>query len=259
MRKDLKKTSRASALFHHTVIFAVQQRNLDELEQVLFDVSDPESSNYGKYWSKSEVGELTSNPTSTNAVLEYLSFKKVKVVNQSLYGEYITATATIKVWEDMFNTEFHHFDMKLQSVDGEAKIVQVIRTESYSLPVELSDHVSAVFKTVEFPIRDTFKPEPIELQQPSQSKKIKVNDIDFSQPGLLSGYVTPALLFLYYNITNQAGSGVVSQAVFETNNDAMSPIDLTYSQQVFNLSVKPISRNIGGHVDVDACTSKSAI
>ena len=174
MRKDLKKTSRASALLHHTVIFAVQQRNLDELEQVLFDVSDPESSNYGKYWSKSEVGELTSNPTSTNAVLEYLSFKKVNVVNQSLYGEYITATATIKVWEDMFNTEFHHFDMKLQSVDWEAKIIrtlQVIRTESYSLPVELSDHVSAVFKTVEFPIRDTFKPEPIELHQPSQSKK----------------------------------------------------------------------------------------
>ena len=172
MRKDLKKTSRASAILHHTVIFAVQQRNLDELEQVLFYVSDPESSNYGKYWSKSQVGELTSNPTSTNAVLEYLSFKKVKVVNQSLYGEYITATATIKVWEDMFNTEFHHFDMKLQSVDGEAKIVQVIRTESYSLPVELSDHVSAVFKTVQFPIRDKFKPEPIEYQ-PSQSKKLR--------------------------------------------------------------------------------------
>ena len=33
MRKDLKKTSRASALLHHTVIFAVQQRNLDELEK----------------------------------------------------------------------------------------------------------------------------------------------------------------------------------------------------------------------------------
>ena len=48
LRKDLKKISRASALLHHTVIFAVQQRNLDELEQVLFDVSDPESSNYGK-------------------------------------------------------------------------------------------------------------------------------------------------------------------------------------------------------------------
>jgi tripeptidyl-peptidase-1 len=149
MRKDLKKTSRASAHLHHTVIFAVQQRNLDELEQVLFDISDPKSSNYGKHWSKSEVGELTSNPISTNAVLEYLSFKEVNVVNQSLYGEYITATTTIKVWEDMFNTEFHYFDMKLQSVDGEAKIVQVIRAESYSLPVELSDHVSAVFKTVQ--------------------------------------------------------------------------------------------------------------
>lgn len=86
-----------SALLHHTVIFAVHQRNLDELEQVLFDVSDPASANYGKHWSKSEVGELTSNPTSTNAVLEYLSFKRVNVINQSLYGEYITATATINV------------------------------------------------------------------------------------------------------------------------------------------------------------------
>ena len=43
--------------------------------------------------------------------------------------------------------------------------------------------------------------------------------------------MTPALLNAYYNITNNTGTFAVSQAVYESDNQYMSPSDLSF----FNL------------------------
>ena len=71
--------------------------------------------------------------------------------------------------------------------------------------------------------------------------------------GVFDGYVSPELLNQFYNISNNNGSAIVSQAVLETIDNAMSPTDLTRFQQYFNLTVEPIAQDIGGHVSDDAC------
>ena len=52
----------------HEVVFAVHQRNLDELEQRLLSVADPASPDYGAYLSYDQVHTLTANPASSQAV-----------------------------------------------------------------------------------------------------------------------------------------------------------------------------------------------
>jgi len=49
MRRDVNRMHRAQPEVKHSVIFAVFQRNIPELERVLSDVSDPTSENYGKH------------------------------------------------------------------------------------------------------------------------------------------------------------------------------------------------------------------
>ena len=39
----------------HKVIFSIKQQNLDKLEEIFWDVSNPASANYGTYLSRDEV------------------------------------------------------------------------------------------------------------------------------------------------------------------------------------------------------------
>ena len=56
----------------HEVMFAVQLQNLDMLEAILLDVSDPSSSNYGLYMTKDEVTELISNPSANAFIKQHI-------------------------------------------------------------------------------------------------------------------------------------------------------------------------------------------
>jgi tripeptidyl-peptidase-1 len=270
----------------HTVVFALSQRNIPDLERILWDVSDPTSENYGKHWTRAEVGAFTSNPTATKAVLEYLStVKEVTIDHRTLYDEYITATGSVEVWEALLNTEFNVYTLKevhsgpdsVESYVGRDKVRALIRSESYSLPSELSEHVTAVFNTVQFPelrrkkrndvskVKQTVDSVLPDTADPGnlsgyRSVAIKAKQevesvLPDSQSGIIYGYVTPQLLFEYYKISNPVGSADVSQAVFETGNDAMNPDDLTYFQETFNLPVEAISEDIGGHVSTQACNA----
>ena len=261
MRSDVQKVNRAQPLAKHTVVFAISQRNIPELERILLDVSDPTSENYGKHLTRAEVGAFTSNPTATEAVLEYLlTVKEVTIDHRTLYDEYITATGPVEVWEALLNTEFNVYALKeahfgvdsAESDVGHMKSRVFVRSESYSLPSELSEHVTAVFNTVQFPeLRRKRRSVTV-----SKAKKAVESVLsDTTQSGIMSGYVTPQLLYQYYTISNPVGSANVSQAVFASLNDALNPDDLTLFQQTFSLRVEAISQDIGGHVSTQACNT----
>jgi len=253
MRGDVHRLHRAQPEAKHSVIFAVSQRNIPELERVLLDVSDPTSENYGKHWTRAEVGAFTSNPVATKAVLDYLSSMEVTIDHRTLYDEYITVTGSVAVWKALFNTEFNVYTLKTHSKpDTESSYKHAfIRTESYSLPSELSEHVTAVFNTVQFPELRSRRRSTVR-----DSKKAIDNNNNYNYYFDTSRHVTPQLLYKYYNISNPFGSAQVSQAVFETGDDAMNPNDLTVFQQAFNLTVKAISQDIGGHDSTLACNSQ---
>ena len=142
--------SRAEYAAIHEVIFAISQSNVEELIKVLEDVSDPSSGNYGKHWSKSQVTELTANKQGYDTVKNYLnSNANIAIKKETLNGEYIFATAPVHVWEDVFATTFHVYEVPLDGPKGKQS-KQIIRAEEYSLPLELAGHVSTVLNTVQF-------------------------------------------------------------------------------------------------------------
>lgn len=71
------------------------------------------------------------------------------------------------------------------------------------------------------------------------------------------GYVTPALLRQYYNLSNSVlGSSDVSQAVFNALNQSLSPSDLRLFQKTFNLPASSIANSVNGHVFDGACIAQ---
>ena len=272
--------SRADKVAVHEVIFAISQSNMKQLIQVLEDVSDPSSSNYGKHWSKSQVAEFTANKKSYNAVMGYLNSTKNVVINrQSLYGEYIFAKAPVHVWEDVFATTFHTYQISVHNEKRKGKLNKIIRAEEYSLPVELDGHVSTVLNTVQFHYKnivskkryknDENAPPLSDSQQQQQQQKESPEISTLARPraqpvysptikpsvtrapyptaqpsGVYSfGSVTPRFINQYYNVSNSTGNLLVSQAVYETDDEGYSPSDLTMFQQIFGLPQQAAETN----------------
>eukprot|EP01038_Epipyxis_sp_PR26KG_P012461 gene12461-16714_t len=227
-REDIVSHGRAASNSIHQVTFAIEQKNLDILSEILDKISDPENPDYTKYLSRSEVASLTSNLDSTKYVTDYLSRNDEIVITKiSLHGEYIQASAPVRVWEKMFDTTFHSFHHQAKSN------IRFLRTNKYSLPIELVDHVQTVFETVQFPAPLAFN--SVQTQQTDSTSS-----------------VTPNLLKSFYGIQNFFHD-TVSQAVLATLNNSFSPSDLTSFQQKFSLASTPVTTVIGGHAYNEAC------
>jgi tripeptidyl-peptidase-1 len=282
VRHDVRVVRDASANVKHKLIFGIKQNNLDRLTDILHEVSDPLSPEYGQHWSKEDVAKLTANPEGRYAVMSYLEANNIVIVDQTLNGEYITAEATVRQWEGMLNCKFRVYQL-LSADDKETESSygdltnHIIRTDSYSVPEELSNHLFAVFNTVQFPHRIPKSKQ----QKPISELKIKDDQgisrsfrvtkqqqpqeytdkmIDWKEDGLQEGFVTPAFLAIYYDVPFTQVDSTVTQAVLESLDDALNPNDLTAFQKEFNLDVQPIAPDAGGqyrgHVSKDACNPK---
>ena len=156
MRYDLIKMHRVDYNIEHTVIFAINQLRTKELELALMNISDPRNPYYGQYWTNDEVSLFTQNLPGRDAIRRFLFHQKIDIDHETMYGENITATAAIHKWESIFNTHFHYYHMKDIFKDNnnthytnEDRLI--IRTDSYSLPLEIAHHVSVVYNTIQFP------------------------------------------------------------------------------------------------------------
>lgn len=213
------------------ITFAVKQRNLDTLEKILYEVSDPKSAKYGKFLTRDEVATLTANTEATDAIKSFLTSKNINS-KSTLHGEYVTASATIQQWEDLLHAEFYSFQHESKN---EMKAVE--RANSYVLPSEIVDHVDAVFNLINLPV----------VQRPVPFKSLR--------DGASSDVITPAILNSYYNVTSNKGNKFVSQSVFESLDQNYSPSDLKQFQKQYNLPQDTVATVIGGHDDDAACVS----
>jgi len=244
-RTDIVREARTRSDYFHEVIFAMKQRNLDVMRNFVDDVSNPQSVNYGKYKTRSEISQLTK-PS-----MESIEFLKLSLLShgasikfQTPDGEYVRVKATIATWEKFFNTKFytHSFSNNVNQ--------KFVRSEGYSLPHYLADHVHAVFGTVDFPDnsleKDVIVTHPFEGTSPS---------LHTNTGPIYSGYVSPALLNQFYKITSNTGSLSSTQAVYETIGQMMSPADLTTFQTDFSLPRQSIARDVHGMVNDNACAT----
>lgn len=241
-RSDLHKIDRAPQEQTHEVMFAVQLQNMAELTQILHDVSDPKSANYGKYLTKQEVVDLTSNPAAHQVIREYLTSIGATIIEESDGGDFITARGSVELWEETFDTEFYAF-RHYKSGRNESSII--VRAEEYSIPSELHKHVSAVFYTVQMPmiIRHGITERPSSIS-------------DAISLASASGYITPDVLTSFYNVDSSVGTSSSLQAVYQSLTQYYSPKDLAQFQNLFNLQSSTVT-NIGNRNSDAACTSNS--
>eukprot|EP01041_Mallomonas_annulata_P012195 gene12195-25619_t len=254
----------------HEVLFAIKQNNLDKLESFLHEVSDPDSPKYGEFWTRDEVADLTSNQIGSNKVSEYLTKNNVEVF-PTPYGEFITARASISKFEEIFNTKFSIFEHKDSK---KHKIEQALRTDEYSIHVDILEHISTVFNVVDLPFHTYFDYHENNIplnndknndDNSNNNNHHKNEDEDQHQDQLLqypfaisyAGHVYPNFLKNFYNIQSPGATNLGSQCIYASLKQSFSPADLDQFQSVFNVPNIAISTVTNGYSNDTACAVNS--
>lgn len=245
-RNDLVRHGRIRNDYHHDVIFVIKQKNMDELLSILHDVSDPRSRKYGQHLKREEIVDMTYNAEAIDAVTSYLYSTGATITSQTLGGEYITATASISIWEDIFRTEFYTF----HQTHRDESIEKLIRTEKYHLPRVLDEHVECVLNIIDVPDRVFYKKKklrrvPETTDRGRNSKSLQVD-----------GYLAPDDIRTYYNMSlTTQGSAASGMAVFESNGQTYSPSDLAtfQSRYVTGFPLQPVTTVMNNMVNDTLC------
>ena len=222
---------------NHTVVFAVQQLNLDKLEQELIAVSTPGSPEYMKHWTRDEVANLTANPNATAKVVAFLTTQPgVVSIQQTLYGEYITAVAPVSTWGEMFNATFARYrNYKTRQT--------VMRTpDNITIPDAIAEHVMLVYN-VRFChafLNQHPRPQPEPLTEKNLLRLTSTPEVEFN------GYVTPSLINKVYGLTSNTGSSSCTHAIYSTIGQYWSSADMSTFTSRFGLPPATVAELLSG-------------
>jgi tripeptidyl-peptidase-1 len=132
---------------------ALPQHKFPELEQHLWEVSDPSHPRYGAHLSKEETDALTApHPETLDIVNEWLAsygLEEESLVRSSA-NDWVTIRVPVGLAEEMLDTTYHVYK---HVKSGES----IVRTTSYSLPEILHEHVDLIQPTTMFARFKAFK------------------------------------------------------------------------------------------------------
>eukprot|EP01041_Mallomonas_annulata_P010135 gene10135-21134_t len=223
------------------VVFVIKQRNIPLLEAILYNISDPKSSQYGQHLSREEIANLTSSPDSVTALHEFLLDAGVTEINHSHHGEFVTVKAPIVILEQILSTKFHHFT---HSIDHEHRIT---RARSYTLPHPIREHVSYIMNVIDFPSHT-----PKKLPLPITKQSLQSNDDKISDQK-----ITPSKLISFYNIFTTYASDKASQSIYASQDEYFSSTDIILFQSKFNIPKHTVDNDIDARNDPSTCSSSS--
>jgi len=218
------------AMIHVTL--PVKQSNLQLVEKLFWEVSDPKSANFGKHMTFEEVGALVRNEAATRSTVEFLKSIGVdeEQIRTDAHGSYVEVVMPVSLANAAFNAEFNVFNHTHASN-------VIVKSEMAELPLALKEHVVSLPHVTYFPRVD---------------RKVKiVPQLGLADSNLAAAarqtqqYVTPALLTKYYGIDTVQVSHGATQSLFEALGQQFDNQDLNTFQNKFGLTVKNISRIIG--------------
>jgi tripeptidyl-peptidase I len=227
----------------HELVFVVRQQNMDKLTDILHDVSNPASPNYGQHMSVEQVYAMTFNPVARDAIVNYLHSNGASVTSEILSGDLITATAPLSVWETVLDTEFYTFNQ----MQPEGEIRQRVGAEMYSIPTELDPHLESVLNVIEMPYH-------ISLPTRSRSRSYSLPGDRRSKDGFKMqesdppGYLRPQEIRTFYNLSNVYGSAESTQAAVAFGKNYFSPKSLANFQRYVSFQKLQPALLFGGFV-----------
>ena len=192
-----------------TLKFGIKQRNVEKLEELLTDVSDPASINYGKHWTFEQVNRYFHNDEAAKKVEDWVKEFDEELTCKNT-GNFVSTKAKLDVAQKILQTTFHIFE-------SASTKLQVVRAFDYSLPDYLLDVIEFVADITTFP-------------------PIRHGSIVSYEPMNLFGSVTPSLINSFYQIDSNNASGT-TQGVFESIGQMYSDSD---NQNFMNANLIPM-------------------
>ncbi|OLN86511.1 Tripeptidyl-peptidase sed4 [Colletotrichum chlorophyti] len=117
----------------------IKLQNIEKLEPMLKDVSDPDSPNYGKYLTAAQVNDMFKPAeASVAAVQAWLAKEGVKDVSYTDGDRFVNFATRVSVANRILGASFAYYD-----VQGTTKL----RTKEYSLPDAMTEHIELVTPT----------------------------------------------------------------------------------------------------------------
>ncbi|CZR57611.1 related to Tripeptidyl-peptidase sed3 [Phialocephala subalpina] len=128
----------------------LRQQNIVEFEQRVYDLSTPGHPSYGAHMSQKVIDNLLRPAEETlQLVMDWLSFARLNNI-PSLDNNFLYINTTVAEASLLLNAEYAFF---LNEVTGKV----VLRTLSYSLPLDLHEHIDMIHPTTSFPSVSTRK------------------------------------------------------------------------------------------------------
>ncbi|EPS41794.1 hypothetical protein H072_4295 [Dactylellina haptotyla CBS 200.50] len=128
-----------------TIHLTQPSENLQAFEKALIDISTPEHISYGKHLAQSQINTML-RPFANTSDLVQNWLKDMSLNNFAFGSDWIAFNTTIEKAESLLQTTYRVFK-------NEATNETVIRTLSYSLPVDLHWCVDLIEPTNDFPFR----------------------------------------------------------------------------------------------------------
>jgi tripeptidyl-peptidase-1 len=127
-----------------TATFALKQRNLDRLDALFWEVSDPDSHEYGNFKSIDDINNLIAPaPEARDAVFDFLQQHRVSNIVDNV--DSVIFQAPVSTIEAMFETEMHEW----RHDNGRMLVRQF---GDYFMPDAVFPHVDFVTGLSDFPM-----------------------------------------------------------------------------------------------------------
>lgn len=132
------------------VRIGLRQRNLDNIDHLLLQVSDPQSSNYGQHWSIDQVQSAFAPSKETREIVSQWLWSSGIALDRLGHdkgsGGWISFDATVAELETLFQTQYYRWTHP-QAKNG---AFQPAVAHSYSLPSHIRPHVDFITPTLHF-------------------------------------------------------------------------------------------------------------
>ncbi|KAH8705213.1 putative protease S8 tripeptidyl peptidase I [Talaromyces proteolyticus] len=129
------------------VKIGLSQSNLHRGHDMLMDVSDPSSENYGKFWTEDEVHDMFApSDESVSAVKHWLAssgIHEIRITHSDNKG-WLAFIASGNELENLLHTDFYEY------VDSETGD-KAIATEQYHVPKHIQEHIDYINPGIRLP------------------------------------------------------------------------------------------------------------
>lgn len=208
------------------IIFLLKQRNVDVVEKMFWEVSDPNSPKYGEHLTLEQLAELVSPSEETiNTVQNFLASYGIVDTKTVVTKDFLYATVPVRILKEMFAINF-----KLYEHSSGAQFYASMGP--YSLPEEVAKCVDFVSFLLGVP--------DVESPSTASERQSKTRSTD----------ITPDVIRARYNCSNVvATSSKNSHAVAEFQGQSYSPSDLSdfFSKYVTNSNDDTVDQVIGSN------------